>query len=306
MGLFDKFSELDNERKLNNKINEFFSNEDYLKRLSLRYAHDKIDNNKIKFIIKSEIFDSDNYSINNRYMQLLKMDVDSLYELNLNGVDTSKFHSQCDLNDYFGEDYAQKYQKKHDELVNKSSGENYLNKIKPLPKNYLKKEKEEIVKFGPKINRGSSNKTKKSSERLEKLLYEDVSSNYETVIKKEIPLIKSVDIEIFKKVKSNTALASTALFLATGVFVGQAKEEMKYVRTKLNIKDDGIEIKNPYSYHKFIDFSGFKLDKEDNYYLYYIVLSDKEMIHFRTKNEDLREVILDKINSTSGLTYEYV
>ena len=123
---------------------------------------------------------------------------------------------------------------------------------------------------------------------------------------KNSSLIKSVDIEIFKKVKSNTALASTALFLATGVFVGQAKEEMKYVRTKLNIKDDGIEIKNPYSYHKFIDFSGFKLDKEDNNYLYYIVLSDKEMIHFRTKNEDLREVILDKINSTSGLTYEYV
>lgn len=118
--------------------------------------------------------------------------------------------------------------------------------------------------------------------------------------------MSNVDIEIFKKVKSNTALASAALFLATGVLVAEAKEEMKYVRTKLNVKDDGIEIKNPYSYHKFINFRGFKVDKEDNYYLYYIVLSDEDMIHFRTKNEELHEVILDKINSTSGLSYEHV
>lgn len=306
MGLFDRFSELDNERKIIKKVDDFFTNEDYLKRLSLRYAHDKIDNDKIKSIIKSEIVDVDDYSINKRYMELLKMDVDSLYELHLNGIDTSKFSSQDDLNDYFGEDYAQKYQKKYDELVSNSSSENYINKVKALPKNYMKKEKEEEVKFGPKIKRSSSNKTKKSFEKLENLLYEEELPNNETVVKKEIHLIKSAEIEIFKKVKSNTALASTALFLATGVFVAEAKEEMKYVRTKLNIKDDGIEIKNPYSYYKFIDFRGFKVDKEDNYYLYYIVLSDEEMIHFRTKNKDLHEVILDKINSTSGLSYEHV
>ena len=304
MGLFDKFSELDNERKINKKLNDFFANDDYLKRLSLRYAHDKIDNDKIKVIIKSEIVDVDSYSINKRYMGLLKMDVDSLYELHLDGIDTSKFSSQDDLDDYFGEDYAQNYQKKFDELVRNYSSENYSNKFKPLSKNFMKKEKEEMVKFGPKIKRDSSEKTKKSFEKLENLLYEEESSNNETVVKKEVPLIKSADIEIFKKVKSNTALASTALFLATGVFVAEAKEEMKYVRTKLNIKDDGIEIKNPHSYHKFIDFRGFKVDKEDNYYLYYIVLSDEEMIHFRTKNKDLHEVILDKIKSTSGLTYE--
>ena len=127
----------------------------------------------------------------------------------------------------------------------------------------------------------------------------------ELAYKKKLANVKNVDIEIFKKVKSNSALASTTLFLTTGLLIAEAKEEMKYVKTRLKIKNEGIEIKNPFSYHKFIDFRGFQVDKEDDYYMFYIIFSDDEMIHFRTKNELLHEKILEKINS-SGLSYENV
>lgn len=35
------------------------------------------------------------------YMEILKMDIDSLYDLSFKGIDTSKFIIQKDLDDYF-------------------------------------------------------------------------------------------------------------------------------------------------------------------------------------------------------------
>lgn len=113
------------------------------------------------------------------------------------------------------------------------------------------------------------------------------------------------DIEIFTNVKSNTALASAALFLATGVLLAEAKEEMKWVKTQIEIKDDRIIIKRPYIYHKYKDFRYFKVDHEDDYYLFYIGFSNEELIHFKTKEKYLVDVIMDKIKQT-GLQYEHV
>lgn len=77
------------------KINKFFENTDYLNRMKLRYAYDSIDVNKIKIIIKSEITEEniENFNINSRFIELLKMDVDTLYEMTIEGIDTSQFIS---------------------------------------------------------------------------------------------------------------------------------------------------------------------------------------------------------------------
>lgn len=189
--------------------------------------------------------------------------------------------------------YAEKYKKDFEELMKNSDRTNIKN-LNTLPK-YSNKVDKELVKYGPKIKR-SSEKINKSANKLENRLYEDSLESSDDNSNKKVPVfITQADIEIFKKVKSNTALASAAVFLATGVLIAESKEEMKYVKTKLKIKDDGIEIKNPFSFHKFSDFRGFKVDKEDNYYLFYIIFSDEEMIHFRTKNKLLHEAILEKL-----------
>lgn len=310
MGLFDKVSEMDNDRKINKKVNKFFENEEYLNRLKLRYSHASIDLNKIKSIIKSEINESNfkDFNMNQRYMEILKMDVNTLYDMSLKGIDTSKFISQNDLDDYFGEDYAKKHEIELEDLNNNPSYENHGN-IKTLPNEYRKKKNNEIVKFGPKLKKSSSAKINESAERLEKLYEEDSSNAPSHVkvkpIKKEIPFKSKVEIEIFTKAKSNTALASAALFLATGVLVGEAKEEMKYVKTQLEIKNDRIIIKRPYIYHKYKDFRFFQVDQEDGYYLFYIGFSNEELIHFRTKEKYLAEIIMDKIER-SGLKYHNV
>ena len=308
MGFFDKVNEIENDRKINKKVNKFFENEDYLNRLKIRYSHASIDLEKIKLIIKSEINESnfEKFNMNQRYMEILKMDVNTLYDMSLNSMNTSKFIIQKDLDDYYGEDYAKKYKIEREELNNNPSYENHENLI-PLSKDYAKNKIEKPVKFGPKL-KNSSLKSKQSAERLEKLLYENDSSDEKsyvkepTPIKNEIHIKSNVDIEIYTNVKSNTALASTALFFATGILIAEAKEEMKWVKTKLSIKDDGIIIKKPYSYHKYKDFHQFKVDSEDNYYLVYIVLNDEEMIIFRTKEKYIGEVIVNKINNL-GLAY---
>ncbi|WP_298518889.1 hypothetical protein [uncultured Methanobrevibacter sp.] len=311
MGLFDKVHEMDNERKINKKVNKFFENEDYLNRLKLRYSHASIDLNKINLIIKSEINESnfEEFNMNQRYMEILKMDVNTLYDMSLKGIDTSKFIVQKDLDDYFGEDYAKKYDIEREDLNNNPSYENHKN-ITPLPKDYMKKKPEEPVKFGPKRKSSSSTKINQSAERLRKLYEEDSSDAQSHVkenksVKKEIPFKSKVDIEIFTNVKSNTALASAALFLATGVLLAEAKEEMKWVKTQLEIKDDRIIIKRPYIYHKYKDFRYFKVDQEDDYYLFYIGFSNEELIHFKTKEKYLVDIIMDKIEQT-GLQYEHV
>ena len=310
MGLFDKVSEMENDRKINKKVNTFFENEDYLNRLKLRYSHASIDLDKIKSIIKSEINESnfEEFNMNQRYMEILKMDVNTLYDMSLKCIDTSKFISQKDLDDYLGEDYAKKHETELEDLNNNPSYENHGN-IKTLPKEYRKKKTEETVKFGPKISK-SSTKINQSAERLKKV-YENDSSNQKRQvnenkpIKKEIHFKSKVDIEIFTKAKSNTALLSTALFLTTGVFVAEAKEEMKYVKTQMEIKEDRIIIKRPHIYHKYKDFRFFQVDREDGYYLFYIGFSNEELIHFRTKDKYLVEIIMDKIEK-SGLKYQNV
>ena len=107
MGLFDKVHEMDIDRKINKKVNKFFENEDYLNRLKLRYSHDSIDLDIIKLIIKSEIneFNFEEFNMNQRYMEILKMDVNTLYDMSLKGIDTSKFIVQKDLDDYFIESF---------------------------------------------------------------------------------------------------------------------------------------------------------------------------------------------------------
>ena len=87
--------------------------------------------------------------------------------------------------------------------------------------------------------------------------------------------------------------------------VAEAKEEMKWVKTRIEIKEDRIIIKRPYIYHKYKDFRYFKVDQEDDYYLFYIGFSNEELIHFRTKEKCLVDIIMDKIEQTS-LQYEYV
>ena len=238
MGLFDKVHEMDIDRKINKKVNKFFENEDYLNRLKLRYSHALIDLNKIKLIIKSEINESnfEEFNMNQRYMEILKMDVNTLYDMSLKGIDTSKFIVQKDLDDYFGDEYAKKYDIECEEITKNPSYENH-EKITPLPKDYIKKKQKKTVKFGPKRKSSSSTKINQSAERL-KRLYEENSSDAQSnvkekkSIKKEIPFKSKVDIEIFTNVKSNTALASAALFLTTGVLLAEAKEEMKWVKTR--------------------------------------------------------------------------
>ena len=51
MGFFDKVNEIENDRKINKKVNKFFENEDYLNRLKIRYSHASIDSISFKEII---------------------------------------------------------------------------------------------------------------------------------------------------------------------------------------------------------------------------------------------------------------
>ena len=50
MGFFDKVNEIENDRKINKKVNKFFENEDYLNRLKIRYSHASIDSISFKEI----------------------------------------------------------------------------------------------------------------------------------------------------------------------------------------------------------------------------------------------------------------
>ena len=316
MGLFDKVNEIKKDRDIDKKVNNFFDNSEYIKRITLRYAHDSVDINKIKAVIRSEMDNPDyeSFKINQRFMELLKMDVNTVYDLHLKGVDTSQFVLQKDLDNYFGESYAKKYQKEYDEMYAKSEHATPIKNVKTLPKDYIKPKKEEPVKFGPKL-KGYSSHVNKSHKKRERVSEDKHNTDYEkeevaSAKKDDIPkekrkLIRKghADIEIFKKVKSNTALASAALFLATGVLVAEAKEEMKWVKTKLEIKDYGIKIKRPYLFHKYSDFRYFKVNQEDDYYLFSIGFDDENLIHFRTKEKYLHEVIMEKIQETN-LSYE--
>ena len=128
----------------------------------------------------------------------------------------------------------------------------------------------------------------------------------ENIPKEKLNLIRrgSADVEVYTNVKSNTALASTALFLATGVLVGEAKEEMKWVKTRVEIKDDRIIIKKPYSYHKYKDFYKFQAFEEDDDYYIVITLKENKII-LKTEEKYLGEVIVDKING-QRLSYDRV
>ena len=67
-------------------------------------------------------------------------------------------------------------------------------------------------------------------------------------------------IKLYNTKKSNTALASTALFLATGVFVGGAKEEKEIIDTTLFLEDHSLIIEKPRKEIKFKDIK--KIDME--------------------------------------------
>ena len=171
----------------------------------------------------------------------------------------------------------------------------------------LKKEKQEREKQAEKFRQEEARKRRMNSESSKRKLNQNDAPKKESIPKEKLNLIKrgSADVEVFTNVKSNTALASTALFLATGVFVGEAKEEMKWIKTKLEIKDDRIIIKKPYSYHKYKDFYKFNVfEDDDGFYVICITLKDKRLI-VRTNEEYLGELIVDKINN-QNLSYERV
>lgn len=228
------------------------------------------------------------------------MDVNTLYDMSLKSIDTSKFIVQKDLDDYFGDEYAEKFDIEREDLNNNPSYENHEN-ITPLPKDYMKKKPEETVKFGPKRKASYSTKINQSAERLKKL-YEEDSSDAQThvkenkSVKKEIPFKSKVDIEIFTNIKSNTSLASAALFLATGVLLAEAKEEMKWVKTTLKFDMEKIEIKNPHYKIKYKDMKKIQIGQDNDWNLFHVAFENNKEIYFKTKYEYLYEILNENLN----------
>lgn len=264
--------------------------------------------------------------IEKRLNQLLQMDTVTLLDI-MADEDTSKFKTQRDIEEHMGEGYVCKLNgklktnpsiyPKYTQITKEQRTEQERQR-RERQRLAQEKRKDDYRRNKQRIHLDSqarkTTQTKytsgiKQEQKTNKSTYHRPvnESKNEEIPKEKLNLIKRgrADIEIYTKVKSNTALASTALFLATGVLVAEAKEEMKYVKTQIEIKDDRIIIKRPYIYHKYKDFRFFKVDQEDDYYLFYIGFSDEELIHFKTKEKYLVEIIMDKINET-GLQYEHV
>lgn len=239
--------------------------------------------------------------IENRLDELLQMDTITLLDI-MSKEDSSKFKTQKDIEEYIGEGYVCKLKAK---LRPKPLNPQDSNQKKNI---YYGSDKQGVHTSSQVGKTTQTNHTMgiKQEQRINSSSHIN-SPKIDKIPKEKLNLIKRgrADIEIFTKAKSNTALVSAALFLATGVLVGEAKEEMKYVKTQLEIKNDRIIIKRPYIYHKYKDFRFFQVDQEDGYYLFYIGFSNEELIHFRTKEKYLAEIIMDKIER-SGLKYHNV
>lgn len=110
-----------------------------------------------------------------------------------------------------------------------------------------------------------------------------------------IPKNGEIEIEIIKKVKSNTALASAALFLATGVLLAEAKEENKWVKTTLKFDTKKIEIKNPHYIITYDNMKKIQTGQDNDWNLFYIAFENKKEIYFKTKYKYLYEILNENL-----------
>lgn len=95
--------------------------------------------------------------------------------------------------------------------------------------------------------------------------------------------IKEYDVELPKVEKSNTALASTALFFMTGVFIGGAKEEVKWNSENLTLYEDGFRINKKINFEEIIQSS---FDNKENKF-YFLIKTNTDEIVFRTEDKEL-------------------
>lgn len=101
------------------------------------------------------------------------------------------------------------------------------------------------------------------------------------------------NVEIPQLIKSNTALASTALFLMTGVLIAGAKKEVKWNRSTIIIYEDGVKINKKI---KFEDITQNSYDK-DNGEFYFLIKTNDDEIVFRTKDGQLLNDLNDAIEN---------
>ena len=135
----------------------------------------------------------------------------------------------------------------------------------------------------------------KSKQLKKEKNFAEFTSN-ESLSKIKLPKNGEVEIEIIKNVKSNTALASAALFLTTGILLAEAKEENKWVKTKLIFDDEKIEIKNPHYKIKYKDMNEIQTGQDEDWNLFFMAFDNKKEIYFKTKYEYLYEILNEKLN----------
>lgn len=133
-------------------------------------------------------------------------------------------------------------------------------------------------------------KQRKKEKNYTKFTTNDSSS------KIQLPKSGEVEIEIIKNVKSNTALASAALFLTTGIFLAGAKEENKWVKTTLKFDTEKIEIKNPHFKIKYKDMKKIQIRQDNDWNLFHVAFDNNKEIYFKTKYEYLYEILNENLN----------
>ncbi|WP_432644904.1 hypothetical protein [Methanobrevibacter sp.] len=91
--------------------------------------------------------------------------------------------------------------------------------------------------------------------------------------------------------KSNTALASAALFLTTGILAGGAKEEQEVITTTLFLEDDRLIIQKPRKVIKFKDIKSINTETIQGITGIEIDIGKKENIEFASYESALPTVI---------------
>ena len=115
-----------------------------------------------------------------------------------------------------------------------------------------------------------------------------------TYIPKEVKT--TFRIETMNKVKTNTALASTALLLMTGVLIAEEKEEMRWLGTKLELNSRDLVIKKPNIKLNYEEILDYETRKEKGYH-YYLLKTEHEDYLFRTKEVDFLTNFANALNN---------
>ena len=267
------------QQDIDNFMGEEYSRKDLIKcreKINLVCRYDEEKYTKLLLNYEAEKGWINYNSIIYRYSQLNNMDCKNLYEVIRLKEDTYKFKSQKDIDKYMGNNYSKTLKLKY-----KNNKTNYSKK----ENNYRKNANSSISKTN--ISNSKYNNTGSYPRQNQ--------SNRVSPDKNKLINTGKVNIELLDTVKSNTALASTGLYLLTGFFIGEAKEETKWINTELEIKNDRVITKKPYKIYKFKDFKKMYIDDSSSVNVFCICLKNKSRLIFKVRNDYFIEYFFEKM-----------